>query len=104
MATRKAPVEAAEQGVPRELFWGIPTDAFPFFGDGDPRSAENAGARHRWSEQVRAAGYTVTKLREAAETDPAYQRFLSLRERKLRLCAERPEVLGSRPHSGRSGR
>lgn len=98
---RKESVKAVEQGVPRGLFWGIPSDAHPFFGDGDPRSAENAGSRHRWSEQVRAAGYTVTKLREAAETDPAYQRWLFQRERKRRILAEKPQAWGSRPHSVR---
>jgi len=95
MATRKQqPVEVQHQ-VPHELYWGIPAGAFGFFGADDPRSDESSDARHRWTQQVRAAGYTATSLREKAETDPAYQRWLEFRERKRRLCAT-PEATSQR--------
>lgn len=89
MATRKT-TKADEMvpGVPPGLYWGLPPWAFPYFGPDDPRSDRSGGKRHRWVGQVRAAGYSVSRLRVEAKTDPGYQRFLAHAERKRRLEAE----------------
>ena len=87
MKRRQPPSEAA--GIPPELYYGLAPGAFPFYGD-DPRSIEESGRRHRWADEVRRHGYTVTSLREAAETDAGYQEWLAWRARKARVSAQAP--------------
>ncbi len=86
---RRAASPAADAGIPLELFYGIATNAFPFFGD-DPRSIEESGRRHRWADEVRRHGYTVTSLRKASETDAGYQEWLGWQSRKARISAQAP--------------
>ena len=87
MRRRAAPTDTG--AIPGSLYYGIPRGAFPFYGD-DPRSIEESGRRYRWTDEVRRHGYTVTSLREAAETDADYQKWLAWQERKARVTAQGP--------------
>jgi hypothetical protein len=80
--------DVATTGIPPELFHGI--GGFHYFGSGDPRTAEESRRRHRWVDEVLAAGYTPASIREAAETDEKYQEFLAWQARKARVIADRP--------------
>ncbi len=90
MKRRQAPSDAA--GIPPEVFNGIARGAFPWYGSDDPRSIEESGRRHRWADEVRRHGYTVLSLREAAETDAGYQKWLAWQERKARVTAQGPSA------------
>lgn len=93
MATRRpTPPDDATTSVPAELWWGLPPDSTPWFGAEDPRSTVAARTRRLWTGQVQAAGWTVTALRKAAETDPAYQDWLVFRARKRRIAHFRSGV------------
>jgi hypothetical protein len=92
--SREAPHQASRRRCwhPPELFYGIPTDAFRYFGD-DPRTGQEVTRHHRWVAAVRTAGYTVSGIRQAAETDPGYQAHLQHQRRKARIVAPEPLTL-----------
>lgn len=66
--------------IPPELYPGI-GQRFGLFSHDDPRTAEHSGRRHRWTIQIREAGYTPATLKSAAATDPGYQRWLAAQYR-----------------------
>lgn len=101
MRRRPKPTPGGE-GIPGELFHGIPRDAFGYFGEG-ARTTEEVLRHDRWADAVRAAGYTPASVRKAAETDAGYQAWLAWRERKSRLLAEQYDnPIGNTPRRRQS--
>jgi hypothetical protein len=88
MGRKRVPDLAASQGIPSSLYWGLDPGAFQFHPADPTRTDEHLLSRHRWAAEVRAAGYTVTSIREAAETDRGYRTYRHRLERRARLLAD----------------
>lgn len=84
MATRKQKTTEVQPGIPSELYWAIEA------AQEQPHRTTSSRAHHQWHLQMRAAGFTVRTLVQTAMTDPGYQRWRELQERKQRLLAEDP--------------
>ena len=85
MGRRRRVIDPDGPGIPSHLFWGIDRRAFPYVPADPSRNGEALGAHRRWTNDVRAAGYTVSGIREAALTDKGYLRYCRRQDRRDRL-------------------